>query len=60
MSGQIKVKQVKSGICFPRKQRESLKGLGLKKMHQTRILEDTPAIRGMIKKISHLVTFEEM
>jgi large subunit ribosomal protein L30 len=60
MSGQIKVKQVKSGIGFPRKQRESLKGLGLKKMHQTRILEDTPAIRGMIKKISHLVTFEEM
>jgi large subunit ribosomal protein L30 len=60
MSGQIKVKQVKSGIGFPRKQRETLKGLGLKKMHQTRILEDTPAIRGMIKKISHLVTFEEM
>ena len=60
MSGQIKVKQVKSGIGFPRKQRESLKGLGLKKMHQTRILEDTPAIRGMINKINHLVTFEEM
>ncbi len=60
MSGQIKVKQVKSGIGFPRKQRETLKGLGLKKMHQTRILEDTPAIRGMIKKINHLVTFEEM
>ncbi|MBT4286406.1 MAG: 50S ribosomal protein L30 [Deltaproteobacteria bacterium] len=60
MSGQIKVKQVKSGIGFPRKQRETLKGLGLKKMHQTRILEDTPAIRGMINKINHLVTFEEM
>ena len=60
MSGQIKVKQVKSGIGFPRNQRETLKGLGLKKMHQTRILEDTPAIRGMINKINHLVTFEEM
>jgi len=60
MSGQIKVKQVKSGIGFPRKQRETLKGLGLKKMHQTRILEDTPAIRGMVNKINHLVTFEEM
>lgn len=60
MSGKIKVKQVKSGIGFPQKQRETLKGLGLKKMHQTRILEDTPAVRGMINKINHLVTFEEM
>jgi len=60
MSGQIKVKQIKSGIGFPLKQRETLKGLGLKKMHQERILEDTPAVRGMVSKIRHLVSFEEV
>ncbi len=58
MSGQIKVTQIKSGIGFPQKQRENLKGLGLRKMHHSRILEDTPAVRGMIKKINHLVNFE--
>lgn len=58
MSGQIKVTQIKSGIGYPQKQRETLKGLGLKKMHRSRILEDTPCVRGMIKKINHLVRFE--
>ncbi len=42
-----------------KKQRDTLKGLGLRKMHQTRELEDTPAVRGMAKKISHLVKIEE-
>ncbi len=60
MTGQLKVKLVKSGIGFPRKQRDTIKGLGLRKLQQTRILEDTPAIRGMIKKIQHLVVFEEV
>ncbi len=60
MAGQIKVKQIRSGIGFPKRQRETLKGLGLKKMHQTRILEDTPSVRGMAKKIRHLVEFEEV
>jgi len=60
MSGKIKVKQIKSGIGFGRPQRETLKGLGLKKMNQTRVLKDTSAIRGMVKKVSHLVTIEEV
>ncbi len=60
MAGQVRVKQIRSGIGRPRKQRETLKGLGLRRMHQTRILEDTPAVRGMIRKISHLVSFEEV
>jgi len=59
MAGKIKVTQIRSGIGFGKKQRETLRGLGLRKMHQTRELEDTPAVRGMAKKISHLVKIEE-
>ena len=59
MSGQVKVTQVKSGIGFPEKQRATLRGLGLRKMHQVRVLKDTPEVRGMINKISHLVAVEE-
>jgi len=60
MAGKIKVKQVKSSIGYVQIQRETLKGLGLKKIQQTRILEDTPAIRGLIRKVAHLVTVEEV
>ena len=56
----LKVTQVKSGIGRPKRQRETLRGLGLTKMHQERFLEDTPSIRGMINKVSHLVSFEEV
>ena len=56
----LKVKQVKSGIGRPQRQRDTLKGLGLTKMNQERVLDDTPAIRGMIKKISHLVDYQEV
>lgn len=60
MAGKIKVTQIRSGIGFAKIQRETLKGLGLRKMHQTRELEDTPAVRGMCQKISHLVKVEEV
>jgi large subunit ribosomal protein L30 len=56
----LKVIQVKSGIGRPRRQRDTLKGLGLTKMHQERLLDDTPSIRGMINKISHLVECQEV
>lgn len=55
MAGKIKVKMVRSGIGRPKKQKQVLKGLGLTKMHRVRELNDTPAIRGMIKKVEHLV-----
>ena len=55
----IKIKQVGSPIRRPESQRKILIGLGLNKMHKTRILEDTPAVRGMIDKVSHLVRVEE-
>jgi len=51
----IRVKMIKSGIGAPPKLRACLKGLGLTKMHRQRTLEDTPAVRGMIRKVSHLV-----
>ena len=55
----IKVKQVGSPIGRKSIQRKVLIGLGLNKMNKVRELEDTPSIRGMIKKISHLVKIEE-
>ncbi|MBW7057685.1 50S ribosomal protein L30 [Paracoccus bogoriensis] len=57
--GTIVVKQIGSPIRRPAIQRETLKGLGLNKMNRTRELEDTPAIRGMVAKIPHLVTIIE-
>jgi large subunit ribosomal protein L30 len=55
----IKVTQIGSPIGRPKDQRATLVGLGLNKMHKTSELEDTPAVRGMINKISHLVKVEE-
>ena len=55
----IKVTQTGSPIRRPKDQRATLVGLGLNKMHRTRELEDTPAVRGMIDKVSHLVRVEE-
>ena len=55
----IVVKQIGSPIRRPANQRQTLIGLGLNKMHKTRELEDTPAIRGMVAKIPHLVEIVE-
>ena len=55
----ITVKQIGSPIRRPKVQRETLKGLGLNKMHRTRELEDTPSVRGMVAKIPHLVQIIE-
>jgi len=55
----IVVKQIGSPIRRPAKQRETLKGLGLNKMHRTRELEDTPSVRGMVNSISHMVQIIE-
>ena len=55
----IVVQQIGSPIRRPGKQRKTLIGLGLNKMHKTRELEDTPSVRGMVKKIAHLVKIIE-
>ncbi len=59
MSKTIVIKQIGSPIRRPSKQRATLIGLGLNKMHKTRELEDTPAVRGMVAKIPHLVEIVE-
>jgi large subunit ribosomal protein L30 len=55
----VKIQQVKSAIGYNRKQRETLRGLGLRKIRQVRELEDTPSVRGMIDKVRHLIVVLE-
>lgn len=55
----LKVRQTGSPIRRPQDQRATLTGLGLRKIGQVRELEDTPAVRGMIRKISHMVEIVE-
>ena len=55
----IVVKQVASAARRPAVQTATLKGLGLNKMNRTRELEDTPSVRGMVRKIQHLVQIIE-
>ena len=59
MAKTIIVKQIGSPIRRPAKQRQTLIGLGLNKMHKTRELEDTPSVRGMVNSISHMVEIIE-
>lgn len=54
----IKVVQIRSAIGREGSQRRTLIGLGLNKIGRVRELEDTPAVRGMINKVKHLVRFE--
>jgi len=54
----LKVKLIKSFAGAPDTQRRTIRGLGLWKMGQVRILPDTPAIRGMVFKVKHLVSQE--
>lgn len=51
----VKVTQIRSGVKRPKDQQDTLRGLGLNRMHRVRELEDTPAVRGMINKVRHLV-----
>ncbi len=55
----VTIEQIGSPIRRPAKQRQTLIGLGLNKMHRRSTLEDTPAVRGMIAKVSHLVRVVE-
>lgn len=55
----VRVTQIGSPIGRTADQRATLVGLGLNKLHRTRELEDTPAVRGMINKVQHLVKVED-
>jgi large subunit ribosomal protein L30 len=59
MKKTLKVTLVKSPISAKAAHQATVRGLGLKRMRQTRELEDTPAVRGMINKVAHLVQVGE-
>ncbi len=59
-SGRVRVTQVRSPIGRPGDQRATLRGLGLDKMHRSRVLEDTAAVQGMINKVRHLLRVEDL
>ena len=56
----LKVKLTRSLIGRPETQRRTVRSIGLKKLNSTAILEDTPAIRGQLHKVEHLITVEEV
>ena len=56
----VKLTQVKSLIDRPKRQKDTMKALGLRKMNATVEKEVTPQIQGMINKVSHLITVEEI
>jgi large subunit ribosomal protein L30 len=58
MSGKLKVTQIASPIGRKPGQRDTLRGLGLDKMNRSNEVDDTPSIRGMLRKIQHLVRVE--
>ena len=60
MVTKLKVTQVRSVIDRPKDQKDTVHRLGLRRMHQTVIKEDRPDIRGMLAKVRHLVTVEEV
>jgi large subunit ribosomal protein L30 len=54
-ASRLTLTQVRSGICTPKDQKATLRGLGFSRMGQKVIREDSPAVRGMIRKVRHLV-----
>jgi len=60
MSARLKVTQVRSVIGRPKPQRDTIRGLGLRRIHDVVVKEDRPEIRGMLHKVSHLVKVEEV
>ena len=60
MPAQVKVTLVRSLSGRTQPQRKSVKGLGLRRLHHTVTLEDTPSVRGMIRKVEHMVEVEEV
>jgi large subunit ribosomal protein L30 len=59
MNKELRITLIKSGIGRPKKHKLTLKTLGLNRLHKTVVLKDTPQVRGMINKVSHLVSVIE-
>ena len=60
MAKKVKIKQIRSAIGRLKNQKLTVKALGLKKVGSTVIHDDSPAVRGMIKTVRHLVTVEDV
>jgi large subunit ribosomal protein L30 len=60
VTGRVKVTQIASVAGRKPGQKETLMGLGLNKIRRVKVLEDTPSVRGMIRKVAHLVQVEEL
>ncbi|CAG1770885.1 50S ribosomal protein L30 [uncultured bacterium] len=60
MEKKIKITQIRSVIDRPKDQKATIEALGLGRPHYTTVKKDTPQIRGMVRKVSHLVTVEEI
>ncbi|MBZ0282626.1 MAG: 50S ribosomal protein L30 [Anaerolineae bacterium] len=60
MAKQLKITLVKSPIGFEQSQKDTVRGLGLRKLHKTVLHNDTPQIRGMIYKVRHMLKVEEV
>ncbi|MBL9034027.1 MAG: 50S ribosomal protein L30 [Rhodospirillaceae bacterium] len=58
MAGKLKITQIGSPIGRPKDQRATLIGLGLNKIRRTSEVDDTPSVRGMLRKVNHLVKIE--
>jgi large subunit ribosomal protein L30 len=56
----LRITWVKSAIGYSERQKATIRALGLRRLNQTVIHEDTPAIRGMLRKVNHLVKIEEV
>lgn len=57
-SGKVTVRLVRSGICTPKDQKATLRGLGFRRLGEEVVREDSPSLRGMIRKVRHLVEVE--
>ena len=60
MSRRLRIRQIRSVIDRPEKQKRTVRALGLRRLHAEVVHEDTPQIRGMIAKVSHLVEVEAL
>lgn len=60
MAGKLKITQIGSPISRKSDQRDTLIGLGLNKIRRSREVADTPSIRGMLRKVQHLIRIEEV
>ena len=58
-AGKLQVRQIKSGIGFDKTQKATLKALGLGRIGKSRQVPDNPEIRGMIRKVTHLVVIDD-